>query len=167
MPSTNDSKNSDDEKDLAMRMKTPTTPNPTGAKLHDTLFAVRRSVRYHRHRERFFVLEKDLLNAGSAPLAKDLLKLADAATGHRGRGAACTPRARRDLPRRADYRAGRGLIAPKQPDEMATPLAASVRCRSPPAPNAHQLTEKIDRTAKGLEIDFQPVEAAGALPAGA
>ena len=35
-------------------MTTPTTPRPTEAKLHDTLFAVHRSIRYHRHRERFF-----------------------------------------------------------------------------------------------------------------
>ena len=124
-------------------MTKPTTPRPTETKLHDTLFAVCRSIRYHRHRERFFdqahhvgtvitmiagiatvtaliadlpaewawtrlaaaalatiasianlgfnpaaaarrhnrlaidfiFLEKDLVHAGSAPLAKDLLKL--------------------------------------------------------------------------------------------
>ena len=30
------------------------TPDATQAKLHETLFGVQRSVRYHRHRERFF-----------------------------------------------------------------------------------------------------------------
>ena len=126
-----------------MGITTMTTPDPTEARLHDILFAVRRSVRYHRHRERFFdrahhvgtvitmiggvatitalvadlppewtwtrlaaaalaaiastanlgfspataarrhsdlsvnflALEKDLLHAGSAPTAKELLKL--------------------------------------------------------------------------------------------